>query len=174
MDPYVGEIRLFAGNYAPQSWFMCNGQELSIVQYQLLFAVIGNAFGGTGSTTFKLPDFAGRAPLHRGQGQNLTARNFADAYGEATVTLTTSEMPQHTHIPISLSAVADGTSPEGKMWANTPRAASVSTYATAPNVQLSPTILGSSGGSQAHNNMQPYVAINYIICYDGIYPEFQD
>ncbi len=121
MDPYIGEIRLFAGNYAPQDWLMCNGQELQVNQYQTLYSLMGNAFGGTANVTFKLPNLSGKAPIHRGVGKdsnnnNLTPRDFASTGGVAGVTLTSSQMPSHQHIAHALNP-ATGGDPSGTMWA---------------------------------------------------------
>ncbi|GGJ14106.1 phage tail protein [Paenibacillus hunanensis] len=173
MDPYIGEIRLFAGTYAPQDWLLCNGQLLNVNEYQALYAVIGNEFGGTAPSTFKLPDLTGKAPLHRGQGAGLTAHNFASTGGTATETLTTSQIPAHQHIPQSLN-VADGADPNAKMWANSPRTVSVSAYTPTPNVQFSPLAISAAGGGNAHNNMQPFVGIIHIICWNGVYPDFNN
>lgn len=175
MDPYIGEIRLFAGNYAPQDWLFCNGQELNVNQYQVLYALLGNQFGGTAPNTFKLPDLTGKAPLHRGQGTGAgsTAHSFASSGGTVTETLNMTQMPTHQHIPQSLNT-ADGADPHQRMWANSPRAVTVSAYATTPNVQLHPLTISAAGANQAHNNMQPYVGINHIICWQGIYPNFND
>ncbi len=174
MDPFIGEIRLFAGNYAPQDWLFCNGQEVSVQQYQALYALLGNQFGGKpGGTTFNLPDLRGKAPLHRGQGTGLTARAFASTGGTTTVTLGTSQIPSHQHLPQVLNA-ADGAEPKDKMWANSPRTVSVSAYTPTPNVQLHPATIDVLGSGQPHNNVQPYVGINHIICAIGVYPDFED
>lgn len=171
MDPYVSEIRLFAGNFAPQNWLMCNGQELAVNQYQLLYALIGNAFGGNAGSTFKLPDLRGQAPIHRGTGVGLTPRDFAAAGGQAAETLTFGQMPVHTHAAQAMTA-ANTAEPSGAAWANIPRSGTVSGYGNIANATANPMAVGAVGNNQAHNNMQPFLAINHIICFSGIYPDF--
>ncbi|MEW4371321.1 phage tail protein [Paenibacillus kandeliae] len=170
MDAYVGEIRLFAGNYAPAGWLMCNGQELSMPNYQLLYAVIGSEFGGNGSTVFNVPNLSGKAPVHRGQGTGLTNYPFASTGGSDTVTLDSSHIPSHTHTVHALGSTSNAGTPKDMMWAVIPKSGQISAYSGTSNTTLSPLTIGVAGGGQAHNNMQPYVAINYIICYEGIFP----
>lgn len=168
MDPYVGEIRLFAGSYAPMDWAFCYGQQLNISQYSALYSIIGNTFGGDGRTFFHLPDLRGKAPMHQGQGPGLTQRDYAESGGSETVTLLETEIPNHSH---TVNAASAGTqsSPTDGVWAN-PGRRSTPLYAPAPTVASNPLALGAAGGSQPHNNMQPHVGMNYIICLQGIYP----
>jgi len=173
MDPFVGEIRLFSGNFAPQGWLACNGQQLNVREYQLLYALLGIEFGGTIGQTFNLPDLTGRAPLHRGTGPGLTAHNFGSKGGEATHTLTYSEMPSHNHTLQSLNTV-NTPEPNNAMWGNIPKSGIVSAYNTTADTQMNSLTIGVSGMSQPHNNMQPFVGITYIICYEGIYPNLND
>ena len=127
MDPYVGEIRLFAGSYAPSGWAFCDGQELSVMQNQLLFAVIGNTFGGDGRTTYKLPDLRGRVPIHQGTGPGLTPRAFASSDGEANVTLTSGQIPNHTH-SINSQSTTNAVNPTGAIWATVGRTTAATYY----------------------------------------------
>ncbi|WDF50047.1 tail fiber protein [Paenibacillus sp. KACC 21273] len=173
MDPFVGEIRLFSGNFAPIGWLLCNGQQVNVRDYQVLYALLGNTFGGTAMQNFKVPDLTGKAPLHRGAGQGLTVHNFATSGGTTTETLNYSQMPIHDHIPQSMNTVSTG-EPTGAIWGNIPKAGLVTTYNTASDAIMGPLTIGASGMTQPHNNMQPFVGITYIICWEGIYPDFND
>ncbi|MCL9660733.1 tail fiber protein [Paenibacillus hunanensis] len=174
MDPYIGEIRLFAGSYAPQDWLFCDGTEYSISQYQALFALISTTFGGSvQNKTFKVPDMRGKVPVHRGAGPGLTARNFAVAGGTVNETLAFNQMPSHNHT-VQAAASATAMDPTNKTWGSIPRSGTVFAYSKATNAALSPLAIGLSGSGGAHNNMQPFVAINYIICFNGIYPNLNN
>jgi len=168
MDPYVGEIRLFAGTYAPRGWMLCEGQTLQVMENQVLFTVIGNMYGGDGRTTFKLPDLRGRAPVHQGTGPGLTPRAIGSTAGDATVTLTYSQMPVHTHDAQSAGTVNDE-SPIGKVW-GTVGSKSAKIYSSKLDTPMNPALIASVGGNQAHNNMQPYLGLNFIIALEGVYP----
>ncbi|MUT64594.1 phage tail protein [Paenibacillus sp. NEAU-GSW1] len=168
MDAYTGEIRIFAGNYAPYQWAFCEGQELNIRDYTKLFAVLGVQFGGNGTTTFHLPDMRGRAPISQGTGPGLSFREVGETGGSASVTLTTAEIPAHTHIP-NFEESGNQTNPAASKWAN-PGKRSNQTYNGSGETEMSPLAIGSTGGSQPHNNMQPYVEMKYIICLQGIAP----
>jgi microcystin-dependent protein len=171
MDPYVGEIRLFAGNYAPSGWVFCQGQELQIQQNQVLYSVIGTMYGGDGKNTFAVPNLTGRVPMHTGNGNGLTPRVLGSAGGEMTITLTEDQIPSHSHDPNSLSTTGDETSPVGALWANTAGGRSpVKAYSQDSSIPMNPTAINTVGGSQSHNNMQPYLAINFIMAYEGVYP----
>ena len=165
-QPYVGEIRMFAGNFAPAGWQFCSGQLLPISENEVLFQLIGTTYGGDGESTFGLPDLRGRAPLHQGGGFIL-----AQMGGTETVTVTSTQMPAHTHRVNGSAAGAAGTAPAG----NVPGTmAGVTTFAYGsdqPTTTFAPSIIGpSSGGSQPHDNMQPYLCVNFIISLFGIFP----
>jgi len=167
-DPFLGEIRMFAGNFAPQGWAFCSGQLLSIAEFDALFSLLGTTYGGDGVTTFALPNLNGRFALHQGQGAGLSPRVIGALLGEQEVTLQTSHLPAHTHT-VSCSTKGTTANPKGNFWATDP-SGNLAPYSTAaPNGQMAPLTAGTAGG-QAHNNQQPYMAISYIISLFGIYP----
>ncbi|PYI56516.1 phage tail protein [Paenibacillus flagellatus] len=168
MDPYIGEIRLFAGKYAPAGWYFCNGQTLQVVAHQTLFTVIGNMYGGDGKTTFALPDMRGMAPIHQGNGAGLTPRPFLSTGGTNQVTLTERQMPFHDHA-VNCQTTANENNPNGAIWANEPRGARP-VYSQTANTPMSAQAIGTAGGGKPHNNMQPYAALNFIIAAEGVYP----
>jgi len=164
-EPYVGEIRMFAGNFNPSGWAFCNGALLPISENEVLFQIIGTTYGGDGQSTFALPNFSGRVPVHTGNGFTM-----GESAGVESVTLTTSQIPIHTH-PL-LCAASGGTpnsNPAGGYWGPT----DITQYSTAAStVQMgNPAITsGASGGSQPHTNFMPYLCINFIISLFGVYP----
>lgn len=171
MDPYVGEIRLFAGNYAPVGWALCNGQIISIQQNPALYAVIGNIYGGDGRTTFALPDMQGMAPMGQGNGPGLTPRNIGVQVGESTEMLTIQQIPSHTHVPNGSSATASSVAdPTNNIWGSENPAVPLKPYTATPNVQMNALALSPAGGGQAHNNMQPYLTLSFIIALEGVFP----
>jgi microcystin-dependent protein len=160
--PYVGEIRMFAGNFAPAGWALCQGQILAISENDVLFTLIGTTYGGDGQTTFALPDLRSRVPVHVGPGfvQGQTA-------GVESVTLTTSQIPAHSHVPLCNSGAGTNASPQNDVWA----ALDSNIYSdVAPSVIMAPSALGSTGGSQPHDNMVPFLVINFIISLFGVFP----
>ncbi|WP_274653898.1 phage tail protein [Paenibacillus humicola] len=168
MDPYVGEIRLFAGNFPPKDWAFCDGSLLPIAQNTALFSILGVTYGGDGKTTFALPNLNGSAAMHQGAGPGLTPRTLGESVGEPNVTLLQTEMPAHTHVPQN-QTTSSATSPEGAVWANVAgRAAPL--YGTAPKTAMNVQAVGPAGGSMPHNNMQPYLGMNFIISLYGVYP----
>ena len=169
-DPFIGEIRLFGFNFAPQGWAQCNGQLLSIAQNTALFSILGTTYGGNGQTTFGLPNLQGQAPLHTGQGPGLSYRTLGEIGGEAAVTLLASEMPQHTHSAAASSAIGDQTTPASNVWAVGAGGRGQNFYTTGSDVAMSGQALGASGASQPHNNMPPYEVLNFCICLNGVYP----
>ncbi|WP_134682956.1 phage tail protein [Brevibacillus migulae] len=166
MESYIGEIRMFAGNFAPAGWALCNGQLLSISENEPLFMLLGTTYGGDGQTTFALPDLRGRIPIHTGQNpRSGTSFALGQMGGTETVTLTTGQLPMHTHVPLAAST-GTSNSPAGSYWAG-----ELSIYSTeAPDGQMDPALLGSTGGGQPHDNVMPYTAVNFIISLYGIYP----
>ncbi|MVP00983.1 phage tail protein [Paenibacillus lutrae] len=173
-DAYIGEIRIFAGNFAPKGWALCNGQLMSITQNTALFSILGVQYGGDGKTTFALPNLIGAAPMHQGSGQGLTPRNMGQKAGSPTVTLLTTEIPSHTHIPQAINSAGAVGDPTQNFWAQGEPPDEFSPnpnlYDPTPNVPMSPVALNVSGGSQPHNNMQPFIAQTFIICLQGEFP----
>jgi microcystin-dependent protein len=161
-NPYVGEIRIFAGNFAPSGWNFCDGSLLSISEFETLFNLIGTTYGGDGVSTFALPDLRSRVPVHQGSGFVIGQNG-----GEETVTLNTTQIPSHSHLPAANSNPGTQSSPSGAVWAQS----TLNLYSSAaPNVTMAASALGSAGGSQPHDNMLPYVGLNYIISLFGIFP----
>ncbi|MCW2758587.1 MAG: phage tail protein [Nocardioidaceae bacterium] len=172
-DPFLAEIRMFAGNFAPSGWALCNGQLMSISQNTALFSLLGTTYGGDGRVTFGLPDLQGSMPMQQGQGPALSQRYLGEQAGEPTVTLLTSEMPSHTHTVKASSDTQVVASPIGHVWGE-PALGRVTTpvYATgAATTTMSPLASGLSGGGQPHENMPPYVVGTFIIALQGIFPQ---
>jgi len=171
-DPFVGEIRIFSLNFEPQGWAFCNGQLLSISQNTALFSLLGTQYGGDGRTTFALPNLQGSAPLHQGQGPGLSSRAIGEAGGEAAVTLTGSQLPAHTHVARCSSVPGLQPGPVNNVWSPLPgRPTPAPVYSNAgPNVPMNPGALAPAGGNQPHNNLSPYLGLNFCICLQGIYP----
>lgn len=169
-DPFVAEIRLFPFNFAPRGWAFCNGQLLPISQNTALFSLLGTTYGGNGSTNFALPDLQGRAAMSPGQGPGLSPRDLGESGGAQTVALLQAEIPNHSHTLSSLPAPADTSSPAGgslaRVIGSTPYAEPVG----APLAEMAPQALQPAGGSQPHNNMQPYAVVNFCIALQGIFP----
>lgn len=160
-EPFIGEIRLFANGYAPRGWMFCEGQILPINTNQALYSLLGNVYGGDGQTTFALPDLRGRVPVH--VSPNLPLGTSA---GEAAHTLTVNEMPQHTHQASGSSVAAANAAPTGGVWAT-----SNNLYNPAATMtQMNAGALSIAGQSQAHDNMQPYLTLNFAIAIQGIFP----
>jgi len=173
MDAFVAEIRIFAGNFAPLGWAFCNGQIMPIAQNTALFSLIGTTYGGNGQSTFALPDLRGRTPLGAGQGPGLTPRTIGEAAGAPTVTLAAMELPTHSHAANAVAGGATNTSPTGAVWANQAGRTPPPAYASTTNAFFGMGALSPVGGGQPHNNMPPYLAVNFIIALQGIYPSHQ-
>jgi microcystin-dependent protein len=172
-DQYVGEIRPFACNFAPIGFAFCNGQTLAIQTYPALFAILGTNYGGDGSRTFQLPNLQGAAPMSFGQGPGLTARSIGESVGVVDVTLVTNEMPMHTHGVQGDSATRDSSlgSPAGAFFADGAGTDTPYSTSTSPTLTgMNPQMVTAAGGSQPHNNMMPYSAINFCIALQGIFP----
>lgn len=171
-DQFVSEIRMFAGNFAPVGWALCNGQLMAISQNTALFSLLGTQFGGNGTTNFALPNLQGCAPLNAGNGAGLTPRVIGETGGSPTVTLLQTEIPAHTHI--AQASTAGGVdSPAGAAWGESKLGKTpLNVYAAsgANNVAMSPLALASVGGNQPHNNMPPYQCLTFIIALQGIFP----
>lgn len=169
-QPYVGEIRMFAGNFAPAGWMFCQGQFLPISENEVLFQLIGTTYGGDGQQTFRLPDLSGRVPVHH-QGGGL---NVGEQYGVESVTLTVQQIPAHDH-PHAADVPAGTTTPVGKLVATAStaiyhRETDLNNNPIAGASQASPSATAVAGGSQPHSNMMPYQCVNFIISLFGIFP----
>lgn len=170
MDYYLGQVQAFAFNFAPIGWAKCEGQLLPISQNQALFSLLGTTYGGDGRSTFALPDLRGRVPLNQGQGPGLSNYLIGQSSGSETVTLTVSQMPAHNHLVTCSTNVGNVGSPANAIpGAENVAGADIWSNA-APNATMNPQMIGASGGSQPHNNMQPYLAINWCIAMQGIFP----
>lgn len=162
-QPYVGEIRMFAGNFAPAGWMFCEGQLLAISENETLFNLIGTTYGGDGQSTFALPDLQGRIPIHQGNGFIL-----AETGGAEQITLTTNQIPAHSHPLLASANNATTANASGNLLAQTP---SYTPYIeTSVNAQLHPSAVSGVGGNQPHTNFQPYLCVNFIISLFGIFP----
>jgi microcystin-dependent protein len=167
-EPYIGEIRMFGGNFPPAGWAFCDGSILPISENDTLFTLIGTTYGGDGQETFALPDLRGRLPMHQGTGRDGITYTLAESAGVEAVTLTTQQIPIHNHALLGSTTPGAQSTPIGNMLAanNT-----ISIYkASAPNVALNAQAATATGGSQPHSNMQPYLGINFIISLFGVFP----
>ena len=166
-EPFLGEIRAFGFNFAPQGWALCQGQTRSISQNSALFSLLGTMYGGDGRVTFGLPDLRGRTAISFGQGPGLSNRTQGELAGEEQVTLNAGQIPPHTH-SVTASSTAASKSPANSLPAFT---ATGSSYGGEPDLTMSPAMIGPNpGGGQPHDNMPPYLVINYCIATEGIYP----
>lgn len=181
MDPYIGEIRMFAGNYVPEDWLLCDGSLQPINTYQTLYSLLGTTYGGDGATTFGLPDLRGRLPVGQGTGPSLTPRTLAQTGGASFVQLIEANLPAHAHtvntsttsattptVAANVGLAQPQTLPAGQVVRYVPPG-----LATPPTQQnMDPdTVSVAAGGNQPHSNLMPYLAINYIICPNGLYPQ---
>jgi len=169
MNPYLGEIRIFSGNFAPQGWALCNGQLLPISSNAALFSILGTTYGGNGTQTFALPNLQSRVPVHWGQGPGLSQYILGQSAGVENVTLTQQQMPQHNHTMGTLSAPGTASRPNTQLLAQ-PTSGNVYGPAPSDGSALNPAAIGLAGGNQPHANLQPYLAVNFIIALQGIYP----
>ena len=190
MEGTIGEIRMFAGNFAPRNWTFCDGQLLPINSYQAVFSIVGTTYGGDGRTTFAVPDLRGRAPIHEGQGAGLSDRRLGSRSGTEFTTLTQANLPPHTHtatggggsIQVS-SAEADSHTPSNGNSIAAPRTSAGRGYSdtlgfnnSTPDVTLNTgsgggsVTIGNTGSGTQFNNMQPYLTVNFILCLEGVYP----
>lgn len=167
-DPYIGEIRMFAGSFAPAGWAFCDGQLMPISENDALFTLIGTTYGGDGEETFALPDLQGRIPLHQGNGFTL-----AEKAGTESVALTVQQIPIHAHVPLAASGAGNQSTPENNFWAATQ--SGTPCYADAPNAQgaevpMHNQLITGAGGNQPHENMAPFLVISFIISLFGRFP----
>lgn len=172
-DNFIGEIRIFSGNYAPVGWAFCNGQLLAIQQYTALFSLLGTQFGGDGKSTFGLPNFQGTGPMCFGNSLGLTPRAIGDAFGAATVTLAPNQMASHNHGAAADITGGTATTPVGNVWSQEKKGkGTIPLYSdvSANPVAMDPNVLSSVGGFQPHNNLAPYLPLTFIIALSGIYP----
>lgn len=164
-EPFIAQITLFAGNFAPRGWALCNGQILPIAQNTALFSLLGTTYGGNGQTTFALPDLRGRVPVHPGQGPGLSPVGLGEVGGTETVTLTVNEMPLHNHGIAASNLAATASRPGGDV-----PAAGGSYAGSSDGTTMNPAMVLGAGGSQPHQNRQPYLGLNFIIALEGIFP----
>lgn len=169
-EPFIAEIRIFAGNFAPRGWAFCNGQLLPIAQNTSLFSLIGTTYGGDGRTTTALPNLQGRAPMHPGRGPGLTARRLGQVGGNQTVTVTEAQMPRHTHTARASNEQGEENDPLNASLAGSVGNNLYSSQVSGPFSTLSPQTHPPAGGGQAHTNMQPFLVMNFIIALVGLYP----
>jgi len=171
-NPFVAEIRIFGFNFAPKGWAFCDGQILPLSQNTALFSLLGTTYGGDGKSNFALPNMQGNGPIQQGQGPGLSLYDLGQSGGTPYVTLLQNEMPAHTHIPNAITGrEASGQLPEpgGNFIAS---GSGVNVYVTGvqSNVQFNPQMVAPAGGSQPHNNMMPYLTLNFCIALQGVYP----
>jgi microcystin-dependent protein len=168
-QPYIGEIRMFGFSFPPNGWALCNGQLMPISENDVLFAVIGTTYGGDGETTFALPNLQSRHPLHMGTGPGGVTYQIGEAGGIETETLTTNQMPIHSHNALGNTGAGNSASPANNFWAANANTAAVEYTATA-NSDMNAATIAPAGGSQPHDNLMPYLAINFSISLFGIFP----
>lgn len=173
-EPYVGEIRMFAGNFSPRGWAYCDGQLLAVSQNDALFSLLGTIYGGDGRTTFGLPDMRGRLPVHNGQGPGLSDRRLGGKGGAEKETLVSNQIPSHNHAFMASGQPAMEISPTGRVLAKTPADAGDNFYAPPADPSLQVNLLhgvvGRAGGTQSHTNLMPFLCVNFIIALFGVYP----
>jgi len=168
-EPSIGQIMMVGFNFAPQGWALCAGQLLPIAEYEALFSLLGTTYGGDGEETFALPDLRGRLSAHQGQGPGRSNRTLGEVAGEETVTLLMSQMPQHNHMVNAQSGAGNSTNPTGNFPASS--SAQDRMYSSSTNnATMNPSEIGFAGGSQPHDNMSPFITINFIIALEGIFP----
>lgn len=176
MQPMIGEIRMFGGNFAPRSWALCDGQLLPISQNSALFSILGTTYGGDGRTTFALPDLRGRTPIHAGTGPGLSPRRLGQRSGSETNILNTTQLPSHNHTGVMVAAAGNGdqNTADGNALAHAARGNTVPNIynSNTPSISMhsSSIAIGNTGNNQPINNMMPYNTVNYIIALQGVFP----
>lgn len=171
-EPFIAEIRIFAGNFAPRGWAFCDGQLLPISNNTALFSLIGTTYGGDGRTTMALPDLQGRAPMHPGRGPGLTSRRLGERLGTETVTLTEAQIPSHFHTARAATTPSDTGVPSNTtaLGRSAGGGLAYETDTTSNLVDMASETLATTGGGQSHTNVQPYLTLNFIIALQGLYP----
>lgn len=170
-EAFIGEIRLFAGNFAPQNWHLCDGSLLSISSNEALFSLIGTTYGGDGRTTFALPDLRGRVPIGQGQGPGLSVRSIGERFGSETVTLLETELPSHNHRFVVTASAPNSDSPENNLFSANSEDNIFAPGSSMDKLEtLSPDTVSSTGGSRPHDNIMRSTAMHYIMCIWGVYP----
>jgi len=172
MNPFIGEIIMFAGNFAPRGWAFCNGQLLSISENTALFSLLGTTYGGDGRTTMGLPDLRGRCAMHAGTGPGLTPRSLGAKFGDETATITVASMPSHKHTTTlhAESTAGSSNNPTGNLLGGGGSKFSPSAAAANVTMNAESIVVADTGGGQAHNNIQPVEVVNFIIALQGVYP----
>lgn len=173
-EPFIGQIQIYGFNFAPRGWAACNGVTMPIQQNTALFALLGTQYGGNGQTTFQLPNYVNRAATHMGQGPGLTPHNVGETYGVNSVTLTTQQIPAHNHSLNVYNQPTDSKKAPSPSTGNSLGSPSMSAFVagTSANAPFSPTVLQPAGGGQPHENRQPYLAMNFCIALQGVFPAF--
>jgi microcystin-dependent protein len=171
MDPFVAEIRIFACNFAPVGWAFCNGQTMPISQNTALFSLLGTYYGGNGISNFQLPNFQARASIHQGQGTGLSTYTIGQTGGDAMVTLTNTQLPSHNHLP-TVATPPTNANPANLTWAGATGRPVPNSFANDPNATavMNANALSNTGGNQPHNNLMPYLSLNFCIALQGVYP----
>ena len=167
-QPYVGEIRMFAGNFAPAGWMLCQGQTLPISENEVLFQLIGTTYGGDGESTFNLPNLSSRIPLHMGNGPDGVNYQIGEMAGVESVTLTTQQIPAHTHPFTASQSPGTSNNPGNAVVGSSPSVQMF--FGLTPSNAMAPQSIGPAGGSQPHENMQPFLCLNFIISLFGLFP----
>ena len=165
-EPFLGEIKMFSFNFAPKSWAGCNGQVMSIAQNSALFSLLGTTFGGNGSTTFGLPDLRSRIPVSLGQFSGGSSYTLGQTGGAESVTLVSTELPVHSHVPAATTNAGDSGDPTGNVWS----AAGATAYGASADAVMRAGVIGNNGGGQPHANMPPFLVVNFCIALQGIFP----
>ena len=167
-SPYVGQVSCFGFNFPPNGWHTCDGSLLQINIYDVLFYLLGTTYGGDGQNTFAVPDMRGRGPIHQGQGPGLTSHFTGESSGTETITLTSNQMPLHNHSLNVSSAIGNSKSPNGNFLAQ--NADAVSNYSSSPNITMNNLAIAAAGNNQPHENMAPYLTMNFCISLYGVFP----
>jgi microcystin-dependent protein len=170
MDPYLGEVRMFAGNFAPVGWALCNGQLLPISENDALYSLLGTTYGGDGQNTFGLPDLRGRSPIHMGQGPSLSDRVIGDMLGSETAAMSVAQLPAHTHALSATGATGTAGTAVGNAWAASSTGSLCYATGASPVGAMAALAIGATGANLPHENMMPFQVVNFIIATAGIYP----